>query len=81
MSSLYNGIPLFFSLQLKHLHSQEPDRLLALITIMHLVYQTRCLPMPFTHASSLSESLEQTRLVVKKRLNHVSKVSRGLGYA
>ena len=74
MSSPYNGIPLFFPLQLKHLHSQEPDRLLALITIIHLVYQTRCLPVPFTHASSLFERPEQTRLVVKKRLDHVSKV-------
>ena len=71
----------FFSLELKHLQSQEPDRLLGLITIMHLVYQTRYLPVPFTHAWSLSESLEQTRLVGEKRLDHVSKVSRGLGYA
>ena len=50
MSLPYNGIPLFFSLELKHLQSQEPDRLLGLITIMLLVYQTRYLPVPFTHA-------------------------------
>ena len=28
MSLPYNGIPLFFSLELKHLQSQQPDRLL-----------------------------------------------------